>query len=48
MALWYAPVGKAQDALISNYSEKELQLIADFFEQYAKVWEQVRENLQKS
>ncbi len=48
VALWYAPVGKAQDALISNYSEKELQLIADFFEQYAKVWEQVRENLQKS
>ncbi len=45
---WYAPVGKAQDELVSSYSEKELQLIADFFERYAKVWEQVREQLQKS
>ncbi len=44
----YAPVGAAQDELVSSYSEKELQLIADFFEQYAKVWEQVREKLLKS
>ncbi len=48
VAPWYAPVGKAQDALVSSYAEAELQLIADFFERYAKVWEQVREELQKS
>jgi DNA-binding MarR family transcriptional regulator len=48
VAPWYAPVGKAQEELISNYSEKDLQLIADFFEQYAKVWERVREKLQKT
>jgi DNA-binding MarR family transcriptional regulator len=48
VAPWYAPVGKAQNELISNYSEKELRLIADFFEQYAKIWEQEREKLQRS
>ena len=48
VAPWFAPVGKAQDALISNYSEKELQLISDFFERYAKIWEQEREKLENS
>jgi DNA-binding MarR family transcriptional regulator len=48
VAPWYTPVGKAQNELISNYSEKELQLIADFFERYAKIWEQEREKLQGS
>lgn len=47
VAPWYAPVGKAQEALISDYSESQLQLIADFFERYAKVWQQEREKLQK-
>ena len=45
---WFAPVGKAQEELISNYSEKELQLISEFFERYANIWEQEREKLQKS
>lgn len=45
---WYRHVGEAQDELISNYSETELQLIADFFERYAKIWEQERQKLQKS
>ena len=48
VAPWFAPVGKAQDELISNYSEKELQLISDFFERYAKIWEQERMKLEKS
>lgn len=48
VAPWYAPVGKAQEQLISNYSEDELQLIAGFFESYAKIWEQEREKLEKS
>jgi DNA-binding MarR family transcriptional regulator len=46
VAPWFTPVGKAQDELISNYSEEELQLISDFFERYAKIWEQEREKLQ--
>jgi DNA-binding MarR family transcriptional regulator len=48
VAPWYAPVGKAQEQLISNYSEDELQLISGFFESYAKIWEHEREKLQKS
>jgi len=48
VAPWYAPVGKAQEELISNYSEDELQLISGFFESYAKIWEQEREKFQKS
>ncbi len=47
VAPWFAPVGKAQEALISNYSEEELELISGFFEGYAKIWEQEREKLQK-
>ena len=48
VAAWFAPVGKAQEKLIANYSEQELQLIADFFERYAKIWEQERQKLQKT
>ena len=48
VAPWYAPVGKAQEQLISNYSIEELQLISGFFEGYAKIWEQEREKLQQS
>ena len=48
VAPWFAPVGKAQDALISNYSEKELELISGFFEQYVKIWEQERVKLENS
>jgi DNA-binding MarR family transcriptional regulator len=45
VARWYAPVGKAQEQLISDYSEDELRLISGFFEGYAKIWEQEREKL---
>ena len=31
VASWYAPVGKAQEELFSNFSEDALQLISDFF-----------------
>jgi DNA-binding MarR family transcriptional regulator len=48
VAPWYAPLGKAQEELLSNYSEVELHLISDFFERYAKIWEQEREKIQKS
>ena len=48
VAPWFTPVGKAQNELISNYSEKELQLISDFFERYAKIWEQERMKLENA
>ncbi len=48
VAAWFAPVGKAQDVFISSYSEKELALIAEFFERYARIWEQEREKLEKA
>jgi DNA-binding MarR family transcriptional regulator len=48
VAPWFAPVGKAQEELISNYSEDELQLISSFFEQYAKIWENERKKIEKS
>ena len=48
VAPWFAPVGKAQEKLISNCSEEDLQLISGFFEQYAKIWEQERKKLEKS
>jgi len=48
VAPWYGPVGKAQEQLILNYSEDELQLISGFFESYAKIWEQERKQLEKS
>jgi DNA-binding MarR family transcriptional regulator len=47
VARWYAPVGKAQEQLISKYSEDDLQLISGFFENYAKIWEQERKKLEK-
>jgi DNA-binding MarR family transcriptional regulator len=47
VAPWFAPVGKAQEKLISNCSEEDLQLISGFFEQYAKIWEQERKKLEK-
>ena len=48
VAPWFAPVGKAQEELISDYSEDELQLISGFFEQYAKIWEKERKKIEKS
>ena len=48
VAPWYAPVGKAQEQLISNYSEDELQFISGFFESYTKIWEQERKKLENS
>ena len=38
---------KAQDELISSYSEEELEIIADVFERFTKIWEQERIKLQK-
>jgi DNA-binding MarR family transcriptional regulator len=46
-AAWFGSARKAQDELISGYSEKELEIIADVFERFAKLWEQEREKIWK-
>lgn len=35
----------AQDELVASYTEKELQLIADFFEKFTAIWDEGREKL---
>ena len=47
VASWFESARKAQDALISSYSEKELEIIADIFERFTKLWEEEREKVQK-
>lgn len=42
---WFESARKAQDELISSYSEKELEIIADVFERFTKLWEQEREKI---
>ena len=42
----FASVRKAQDAFVSGYSEKELELLADFFNQAVIMWKEEREKLQ--
>lgn len=38
---------KAQDEMISSYSEEELEIISDVFERFTKLWEQEREKVQR-
>lgn len=45
---WFASVRKAQEQLVSSYSDKELRLIAGFFERSVKMWEAERKKLQSS
>lgn len=46
-AAWFESARNAQAALISSYSESELEIIADAFERFTKLWEQERANIQK-
>ena len=46
-ASWFESARRAQGELISSYSEKELEIIADVFERFTKLWEQEREKIQK-
>jgi DNA-binding MarR family transcriptional regulator len=46
VAPWFTSVRNAQDDLISGYSEKELAILADFFERFTKIWEEERKKLQ--
>jgi len=47
VASWFESARKAQDALISSYSETELEIISDVFERFTKLWEQEREKVQR-
>jgi DNA-binding MarR family transcriptional regulator len=44
---WFKSARKAQEELISSYPENELEIIADVFERFTKLWEQEREKLRK-
>ena len=44
-ASWFESARKAQDELISSYSEGELEIIADVFERFTNLWEQEREKI---
>jgi DNA-binding MarR family transcriptional regulator len=43
---WFDSVRRAQDALVSSYSQKELEIIAGFFERFSNLWEAERRKLQ--
>jgi DNA-binding MarR family transcriptional regulator len=47
MASWFESARKAQDELISSYSESDLGIIADVFERFTKLWDDEREKIQK-
>ena len=47
VASWFESARKAQDELISSYSESELEIIADVFERFIKLWDLEREKVQK-
>ena len=48
MATWFESARNAQDKLISGYSEEELEIIADAFEKFAKLWDDERKKVQKN
>jgi DNA-binding MarR family transcriptional regulator len=47
MASWFESARSAQDELISSYSESELEIIADVFERFSKLWDDERRKVQK-
>ena len=46
-ASWFESARKAQDELISSYSESELEIIADVFERFRNLWDDERKKVQK-
>jgi DNA-binding MarR family transcriptional regulator len=46
-ASWFESARKAQEELISSYSEQELEIISDVFEQFTKLWEREREKIRR-
>ena len=46
-ASWFESARKAQAELISSYSDSELEIIAEAFERFAKLWDDERKKIQK-
>ena len=46
MAAWFESARNAQDTLMSTYSDSELEIIADVFERFAKLWDDERKKIQ--
>lgn len=44
---WFESARQAQEELLSSYSENELEIIADAFERFTKIWEREREKVQR-
>jgi DNA-binding MarR family transcriptional regulator len=47
-ASWFASARNAQDEVISSYTESELEIIANVFERFAKLWNDERKKIQKN
>jgi len=47
VASWFESARKAQDKLISSYSESDLEIIADVFERFAELWDDESKKVQK-
>ena len=47
-ASWFESARKSQDELMSSYSETEMEIIADAFERFAKLWDDERKKVQKN
>jgi len=47
VASWFESARKAQDELVSSYSESELEIIADVFERFRTLWDEERKKIQK-
>lgn len=45
-ASWFQSAREAQDELISSYSMEELEIIADVFEKFTKLWQEERKKIQ--
>lgn len=46
MAGWFESARRAQDELLSRYTPGELEVVADVFERFARLWDAEREKLQ--
>ena len=47
LAPWFAELRAAQEKIVASYAESELELLADFFTQSVRMWEEERVKLLK-
>jgi len=48
VASWFESARNAQAELLEQFSEKELEIMVDVFERFAKLWTQEREKIRKN